>query len=174
MERRERRDGSEQVQRFQTVDEVLTMDDAEDVDQEVWFGDRETIGSRSLLTVWGIQNDGLININTAPREVLENIPDLEESVLEDLMLFRMGPDEVHGTKDDRAFKDIRALWQELNVSAEAVAPLFKYCKTNSQWFKITTQATRRRGNISAYCTVIVEMQGGEPTIKSWREGIIAS
>lgn len=174
MERRNRGDGGKQVHRFMSVDEVLMLDDADSIDEEAWFGTAEISGLRSLLTIWGDRRDGLINVNTASREVLALIPGLNENVLDDIIAFRMGSDEVLGTNDDHSFRDLRTMWRDLGVSAEALAPIFKYCKTNSQWFKITTRATRRRGKISAYCTVIVEMRGDDAIIKDWKEGIIGS
>jgi hypothetical protein len=102
------------------------------------------------------------------------IPELDGNLLDDIVAFRAGSDEALGTNDDRSFRDLRNMWKDLGVSAEALAPILKYCKTNSHWFKMTTQATRRRGKISAYCTVIVEMRGGDAIIKDWKEGIIGS
>lgn len=174
MARRVRGDGSEQLHRFVSVDEVLTIEEANGTDEEMWFGTAEILGLRSLLTIWGIGGDGLINVNTASREVLAMIPELDGNLLDDIVAFRAGSDEVLGTNDDRSFRDLRNMWRDLGVSAEALAPILEYCKTNSQWFKITTHATRRRGKISAYCTVIVEMQGGDAIIKDWKEGIIGS
>ncbi|MFP6597485.1 MAG: hypothetical protein VCC01_08515, partial [Candidatus Hydrogenedentota bacterium] len=82
--RRDRGDGSEQLHRFVSVDEVLTIEEADGTDEDMWFGTAETPGLRSLLTIWGVGGDGLINVNTASREVLAMIPELDGNLLDDI------------------------------------------------------------------------------------------
>ena len=171
MARRERKDNN-QRQRFSHVDEILGTDAGKGIDEEVWYGTAEEEGIRSLLTVWG--TDGLININTASYGVLSMIPGIDKNVVARIVAYRMGPDEILDTQDDRTFSYLFDVSGRIQISAEKLNPIYMYCKTESQLYKITTHATRRRGKISAYCTVIVDMQTGKPVIRDWKEGIIGS
>ena len=171
-------DTRETKDRFQSTrllspDEVFGLEGGESIDEDLWYGTEDAAGIRSKLTLYGSARDGRININTASHKVLSLIPKLSESTLETIMLYRNGSDEVPNTPDDRSFTSIRALRSHLSTSFEAFAPIQKYCKTDSQWFKITTHATRRQGKINAYCTVIVEIQRNDLKIRQWKEGLVA-
>ena len=150
---------------------VFDLDGAESIDERAWYGTDDEAGVVSLMTVYG--DDGRINVNTASREVLAMIPKISDSTLDAIFAYRNGPDEEPNTADDRAFKSIRAMRKELSTSFEAFGPLQKYCKTDSQWFKITAHATRRRGKINAYYTVIVEKERNNVVVRHWKEGIVA-
>ena len=150
---------------------VFDLPGAESIDERVWYGSEDELGFSSLITIYG--SDGRININTASREVLALIPKISDSTLDSIFTYRNGIDEEPYTNDDQAFKSIRALRKELSTSIEAFAPIQKYCKTDSQWFKITAHATRRRGAINAYYTVIVEKERNNLVIRHWKEGIVA-
>ena len=89
------------------------------------------------------------------------------------MLYRNGPDEIPYTHDDKAYSSINDMRKKLHTSTTAFSPIQKYCKTDSQWFKITAHATRRRGKINAYCTVIVQKERNRLTIREWKEGFVA-
>ncbi len=54
-------------------------------------------GIAQHLTTWG---DGKVNINTASREVLLTIPDMDEAMIEAIMEARVGLDGIQGTRDD--------------------------------------------------------------------------
>lgn len=89
-----------------TVDELLMI---KGFDKSLLYGgpspdDEGTIytGIAGWLTTWG---DGKVNINTASREVLLTLPNIEESVIEDILEHRTGIDGTPNTKDD-GFRDI--------------------------------------------------------------------
>lgn len=169
--RRESQDGDRQPRRFASVDEVLSLETAGMIDCELWDGYEGSPGLRDLFTVWSIPEEPPININTAPGRVLQRIPDVDEATVEAVIGFRAGPDGLLGTEDDRAFRNNFDYAIRLKLSAEAAAPLQRYCKTDSRLFKITAHATRRRGKINAWCTVIAEIQGNQVIIRDWKEGI---
>ena len=172
MDTRETKEG-DQSARLVSPEAVFDFEGAESIDEDRWFGTEDTPGVRAQLTLYGSPTDGRININTAPREVLALIPDVSESTLEAIMLYRNGPDEVTGTEDDRSFSSIRTMRKQLSTSTGDFSPLQKYCKTDSQWFKISAHATRRGGKINAFCTVIVEKKLNAITIHQWKEGSVA-
>ena len=90
------------------------------------------------------------------------------------MEFRSGGDGELYTADDRAFESLDVLGNRLRVSAEKLSPIRLNCKTVSRFFKITTQATRRRGKINAFCTVVVELRGSTPVILEWKEQAVGT
>lgn len=59
-------------------------------------------GIAGWLTAWG---DDKVNVNTASRDVLMILPDIEERVIEAIMEYRTGIDGVANTKDD-GFRDV--------------------------------------------------------------------
>jgi general secretion pathway protein K len=66
--------------------------------------DEETIytGIAGWLTTWG---DGKVNVNTASREVLMTLPEMEDFVIDAILEQRTGLDGVPNTKDD-GFRDV--------------------------------------------------------------------
>ncbi|MFP6583848.1 MAG: hypothetical protein VCD00_15010 [Candidatus Hydrogenedentota bacterium] len=172
--RRDAANFRQQPYRFVTVDEVLTLEEGSNIDYTSWMGEGNSDGLRSLFTVWSDPNDGLINVNTASLGVLERIPELDESVLTRIIEYRVGADGIPYTGDDRAFRSLDTMSKQLEISYESLDPIRKYCKTDSRLFRITAHATRRRGTINAFCTVVVELQGNDAIIKDWKEGFRAS
>ena len=123
------------------------------------------------VTVWG---DGKLNLNTAPYEVLAAIPRVDEEVLEAIVAYRNGSDGELGTGDDRIFKTLGQVGKKLDVSAEKLAVLQTYCKTDGFVFTVEALATRRQGKINAFCDVTVSIQTGEVRILQWRENPIGT
>lgn len=54
-------------------------------------------GIAHLLTTYG---DGKVNVNTASREVLLTLPEVDEWVVEDILKYRLGDDGIPNTEDD--------------------------------------------------------------------------
>jgi len=84
-----------------TVDELLLI---KGFTEEIVFGgpspDPEgppLLGIAQWLTTWG---DGKVNLNTASREVLLTLPNIEDWVVDDILEKRVGLDGESGTKDD--------------------------------------------------------------------------
>lgn len=57
---------------------------------------------KPFVTIYGI---GVVNINTAPREVLKGLG-MSESLVENIVAYRAGPDQEEGTSDDQMFSQI--------------------------------------------------------------------
>lgn len=94
-----------------TVDELLMI---KGFDRSILYGgpsieDEEVVysGIAGWLTTWG---DGKINVNTAPREVLMTLPEIEEYVIDAILEERKGLDGLPNTKDDgfRTVEDVVA------------------------------------------------------------------
>lgn len=159
MKRRDPPAGQLSAQRFHSVEELRLLDD---VDDAVWYGDKDYVGLRNMLTV--AQGTGSININTASRDVLNAIPELEEQIVDAIITYRAR----------KSIKNIRNLAFVLDVSAEKIAPLQKYCTEISNRFTVQTHATRRHGKIHAYCTANVTVEGSIIHIESWNEDSIGT
>jgi general secretion pathway protein K len=98
-----------------TVDELLMI---KGFDQAMLYGgparDNEEVvyqGMAGWLTTWG---DGKVNINTASREVLLTLPNIEEDVIDRILDLRTGLDANPNTKDD-GFRDIEEAIQKTGL-----------------------------------------------------------
>lgn len=154
---------------FPSVDELRSI---QDFSSEEWYGYRDEAGMSEVFTVWG--DDGRINVNTASTTVLQHIPDVDEEVVAAIIEYRSGPDGELYTADDRVFETLDVIARRLDISAEKMSPINFYCKTDSRFFRIRTQATRRRGKINAFCIVVVEMRGSMPTVLEWKEEAVGA
>ena len=170
LERRVSKGSQYQPQRFHSVEELRAI---EQFSAEEWYGDERAGGLRDLLTVWG-GPEGRVNVNTASAGVLRSIPGLERRLAETIIDYRTGDDGLLNTRDDRSFTTVDEIAQKLGVSAEKMTPLRTFCKTDSRFFIIKSRATRRRGKINAFCTVVVEMRGTIPSILEWKEQAIGA
>lgn len=162
--RRTSLDPENQPQRFMHINDLRTV---QDIDDSLWYGPAAGEGLRDMLTVWG-GREGRVNINTAPPAVIRVIPGLRSDVAEAIIGYRIGPDGELGTRDDRGFRSLDEVAHNIGVGATRVATLYKYCKTDSDFFTIRAIATRRKGRIRATCTATVAFSGGI-TIVEWRE-----
>lgn len=84
-----------------TVDELLLI---KGFDEEILYGsppdtppEQAMRGIAYWLTAW---SHGKVNINTASREVLLTLPDIDEWVVDEIVELRLGPDGEAGTRDD--------------------------------------------------------------------------
>lgn len=156
---------------FHSVEEVRDMQRFSD---EIWAGGPGRPGVADVLGVGGDPSYGRINVNTAPVEVLLCLPDIDEALVAGIMAYRNGPDGKVYTQDDRAFQTVGLVSEKVEISAEKLAPLNRFCKADSTYFTIKAHASRRRGKINAYCTVTVELRGSTPVILAWKEGAVGA
>lgn len=132
---------------------------------DVWYD----AGAGDLFTVWG-DPAGLINLNTAPRAVLLRVPGLDESSVDALMALRNGNDGLPYTADDAAFRSVDEAAARADLEPVMTSVLRTYCKTNSLYFVVHAQATRRRGQVMAECHAVVQVAGGSANVLQWKEG----
>ena len=153
---------------FQAIEEIRYMQGVRD---EHWFGDDRTSGLRSMLTLHGY----MININTAPPEVLACIPGVDQAAISTLMNFRNGPDGKMGTADDRHFNDLNEdLLNKVGPLGDSLISLRQHCKVTSDYYIITGMATRRSGAVVAIVTATVQVMGNHASVIGWREGSFES
>lgn len=169
-----RRDGDSDAggvpQTFQHVSELRHI---RGVDDEAWLGERDEPGLRDVLTTYG---DALVNINTAPASVLEALPDVDQGAVADLVQLRNGPDGLSHTSDDLGFADWEAFRIATQIEGHTLAAFQRFCKFNSNYFKISAMATRRGGMIRSQCTAIVYVPDGSnvASLLSWSEESLGS
>ncbi len=85
---------------------------------------------------------GPINVNTAPAEVLQLIPSVDENTAHAILNQRAGPDGVDGTEDDVPFKSTGELINVPGLSRQAVNGLQQQTLvvTRSYHFEVTVAA----------------------------------
>lgn len=132
-----------------------------------WRGTKDKVGLRSLISIWGGEG---ININSAPREVLEALPRMTPLVVEAILQYRMGPDEKDNTHDDLAFRDLEEVAEHTRLQRDRLEPVLRYCKVESEYFRISAIATQRGGKVRATCSAVVQVRGGAVQVLHWQEG----
>lgn len=152
----ERRDTSpeESATPFLAIEELRALDL---VSEDDWNGDAESPGIKDLITVWG---DGKIDINAAPRAVLEKIPDISENTIEAIMT-------------TRPVSNLDVLANSAGLLSTDLENLRTYCKVQSSFFIIRGFATQRKAKVVAQCAAVVQATPEGPVIIDWQELPIA-
>ncbi len=147
---------------FLTIEEVHDLG----IDDDIWYGNEDTPGVRELLTVRG---DGYVNLNTASADVLRCLPEVPDNIIDAIIEYRDGDDDILGTEDDHAFRDFGAVLKKVKITGKPFWALQRFCKYTSSFYTITGFATRRQGKVRAYCTPEV----AETSLTQWKEGASA-
>ena len=163
-----RRRDADVPQPFLAVEEARFVEGITDRD---WYGHGERGGLRDMFTVYG---DGRINVNAAPREVLEALPDMDPSLVALIVAYRAGPDGKLKTADDRRFRNIEEVATATGIDLNDLAPLNRFCKFESEFFTITGTATQRQGKVRSASEAVVQVHGSTATVLNWREGDLGS
>ncbi len=158
-------------QHFHSIEELRSL---QDFSEDERYGREGESGLRDMLTIWGDAFGGRVNVNTASAAVLRSLPGVDVQVANAIIEYRSGNDGLLYTQDDQSFKSMDTINEKLKVSAEKLTPIRRYCQATSRFFTIKARATRRRGKINAFCTVVVEMQGATPVILEWKEQAIGA
>jgi hypothetical protein len=160
----DREAGTEDDEPFRLAEELLL---AAKIKEKDWYGKKEgEPGIRDLITVYGA---GRIDLNRAPLDVLKAIPRVKRRVAEDIFAFRVGPDGVDGTDDDRRWQSVRELKKFLDLSDGEVAPFEEYCKFKSHFFNVTVAARKTGSRATARISAVARVQDAKFQILSWRE-----
>ncbi len=150
---------------FQDIAELRGLRGISDED---WLGGGKEGALRDLLTTFG---DGRINVNTAPFEVLQVLPGVDEAAAKTLVAMRTGDDGEAGTADDQGWSDWDVFATDTGIHGDTLQSLKQLCKFDSSYFKIEGVATRRGGRIRSACAAVVHLTGdsGVATIIAWTE-----
>lgn len=149
---------------FRLPEELLGL---KEMKPEMWYGEEEgETGIRDLLTVYG---DGRIDLNSAPAEVIEAIPDLDRRLVERVVALRAGPDGTIGTEDDGKWESFEKMRASLKVSAEKISSLTRYCKLGSDYHTIRVAASKGGSRATARIAAVLRISGDSFDVVSWRE-----
>ena len=128
---------------------------------------------KPFVTVYGI---GVVNINTAPREVLVGLG-MDDVLADNIMLFRTGPDGEQGTRDDNFFNQTgnwdAELLKHVKMTNSDITLLNQIVATgrlgiNSRNFRIRSLAVIPRKRQAVEIDAIVNIDG---KILSWSTGV---
>jgi len=92
-----------------------------------------------LVDVFTAISTGRINVNTADRIVLQTIPGVDESMADQIIRVRSGPDGADGTEDDTPFANVGEL-ASAGLPQTAAPQLGRYCTVRSGTFMIQIDA----------------------------------
>jgi len=113
------------------VEELLRI---RHITEEMYYGNDDNAGLRDLVTVHGDQ--GTININTAPRQVLEAMsPAMNRELADELIVFREEPENRERLKDKSWYADAEILPGDVQFENKTVT-------TKSVYFRINATAQR--------------------------------
>ncbi len=83
---------------------------------------------------------GLININTAPREVLQMILSGDEAAADRIIAARAGPDGADGTEDDVPFRNVGEGLNYAQIPRELINQVAGYFTIRSRLFQVEVHA----------------------------------
>jgi type II secretory pathway component PulK len=118
------------------------------------------IVASDLLHVFTVCGAGKININTAAPELLAALPGLDEAAAASIMAWRVGPDGMLGTPDDRMIAGAADLGKVEGLTPQQVDLLGEYACFDSEFFRVLCRA--RFGRHGQCCLLA--------TIRSGRDG----
>jgi len=127
-----------------------------------------------------IYTDGKVNLNTAPQKVLKALG-MGEGLVNKVLRFRRGLDDILGTEDDQSFTGLGSAGQQLNafdaLTPQEVAQLTNLItqnrlKVTSGFFKIHSRGAVRDGKITRSVEGTVQRGTGPSSslaLLSWHE-----
>lgn len=135
------------------------------MDQEIF----ESI--KDFITVYG---EDKVNINTAPRQVFLALG-LSDSLIQKILLFRKGEDQIVGSFDDNIFTNTATIMPEISkyegISIGEIAELSRFIErevfvTSSTDFMIICSAKLNTSEQTAEITAVANQEG---FIRYWQE-----
>jgi len=122
------------------------------------------LGLADLLTAVG---DGMINLNTAPREVLETLPISEEAV-DQIVGYRAFDRDSRGDLEDHVFRSVADIEQLQGLTDEDRAVLSALCKFTSQHYRIRVHSVHVESGVSRSLSLLVESTSEELVVRQWQ------
>lgn len=121
------------------------------------WADKPFLGLRGYLTVYG---DGKVNINTAPREVLEVM--LQDENDDQMSL----ADDIIAAREELPFQSVEDINDDEYLSVKIKEKFLENFKVTSEYFNILSEG--RVGNTTARVRAIVQRQENRIVICYWR------
>lgn len=123
-------------------------------------GGKPYLGIAQWLTVWG---DGKVNINIASKEVLLTLPGMDETMVNQLLQYRNGADQIAGTKDD-GFDSID---QAMAIAGLPESLKDKITTTDKRYLRIKSIGEVDKVRSGIWC--IMQVTDDKMTPVFWRE-----
>jgi len=150
--------------KLDTVDELLLI---KHFDEELLYGsppgvdeeDRIT-GIAGWLTAW---SHGKINVNTASREVLMTLRDIDEFAVDDILEYRVGVDGEAGTRDD-GFESVQDAIAQTGMNPSIADRL---TVRDIHFLRITSIGDV--GGVKAGVWAVIRVEGDQLLPLYWRE-----
>lgn len=117
-------------------------------------------GIARWLTVWG---DGRVNVNTASREVLLTIPEIDELAVDAIIEGRKGSDGEAGTRDD-GFTSVEEVIAAAGLSRDVAQRI-----TVSSRKYLRVVSTGQVGDLAVVVWCVLECEGDNVRVVFWRE-----
>jgi type II secretory pathway component PulK len=84
-------------------------------------------------------SNGQINVNTADANILQMIPGVDETIAQNIIKVRAGPDGVEGNEDDTPFASVNQLVMA-GLNSQLVSQLSRICTVRSSTFEVHVTA----------------------------------
>ena len=93
-----------------------------------------------LVNLFTTLSRGVVNLNTAPAEVLQLIPGIDETIAHGIIATRSGLDGVDGTEDDAPFRSAEELMNLPGMVPQLVQQIRGFLVTRSSTFEVVVEA----------------------------------
>jgi hypothetical protein len=123
-----------------------------------------------LVDVLTCRGNGLVNLNTAPRTVLETLP-ISRDAVEAIIAYRAFDEHAGGNlEEDHAFRSVTDIRQLQGLTGTDRDVLERLAQFRSQHFRVFVQATHLPTGLRYDLDVLVRMRGDKSEIIQWKVG----
>ncbi len=133
-------------------------------DEMATFADKLTATDESTIP-------GLINVNTAPQEILELLPNMDANKAQAIINHRQtGDEQKSGTQEQGGpFENVGQLLQVQGMDEETFRQLVSRVTYRSQVFQLDASSVALDDKIIGKCLAVVDRSGQTIQIKYWRQ-----
>lgn len=110
-----------------------------------------------------------INVNTAPRAVLQSLPGLQDSDIQAILDHRPSLTAATRTATDTAFQTPAWLITEANIKPETLKTVDRYITASTQVYRFQSVGYFEGGGPSSRVEAVVDTNLGRPRIVYWRD-----
>jgi DNA uptake protein ComE-like DNA-binding protein len=110
-----------------------------------------------------------ININTAPRAVLESLPGFQDADIQAILDHRPSTTVSTGAAPDPIFQTTAWLITEANISPKTLSTVERYISASSQVYRFQVVGYFEGGGPATRVEAIVDTNQGRPRVVYWRD-----
>ena len=114
-----------------------------------------------------LNSNGPIDLTWASREVLLALPGMTETMVDNFLQTRRGPDGIDGTQDDTQFKDQNDVRAALNLTAEQFKQLNGLIGFKDPVFRVVSVG--KSGDTTRVVQMVFRRIGFAPQMITWKE-----